>query len=197
MAGSKRSRVTAALGGVGLVVGLLSACSDSEPRSQPPTSAPTSSETTETPPSSEPSPTPTPPPLPAQAKEDNKAGAKAFVAWYLDAVVYSANTGDVALLRQFSEECSGCEDYASFFEKVYGNGGYLRGVRWTPVSWAITQGDTTTRVLVAIRAAKATFRQSAGGDIKVNEAYDDAFVFELSRRDSMWGVSGLRSGEPS
>lgn len=192
MAGSKRSRVTAALGGVGLVVGLLSACSDSEPRSQPPTSAPTSSETTETPPSSEPSPTPTPPPLPAQAKEDNKAGAKAFVAWYVNLFNYAANTGDIDAFSKYGENCASCQNYVSEISDTYAQGGAFKSVNWADEGYYVARSQDGYFVSVSIRAARYARRLTEGGKFKSSPAERFELSFQVSATPDGMRVDSLR-----
>ena len=197
MLGTWLSRLSTGVASLGVLAAALVGCSDDAPRAQPTQSA-TAASTTRAPESSAPqAPTkPAPPALPAAAKEDSKAGVKAFVGWYLQSLAYAANTGDVRQLKSASSGCAGCGDYISLYEKVYSRGGFFRNVEWTPVTWSIApQSAETNRVLVAIRAAKAKYKASADEDITVNGEYDDAFVFVVTRRMSTWAVSELHSGK--
>jgi hypothetical protein len=111
-------------------------------------------------------------------------------------MAYAANTGDVSELKAVSSNCAGCFDYISLYERVYSRGGFFRDVRWTPVTWSITtESERSSRVLVAIRAARAKYKASAKEDLRVSDEYDDAFVFELTRQMSSWAVSRLTTGQ--
>ncbi len=189
-------RLSVGVASLGCLAGVLVGCSDDPPEAQPTQSASAESPTRDSEPSATSSSAePTAPALPAAAKEDSKAGAKAFVAWYLRSLAHAANTGDVRNLKALSPGCAGCRDYISLYKNVYSRGGFFRDVKWTPVTWSITsQSPRTNRVLVAIRAAEARYKASADEDVMVNGKYDDAFVFELTRRMSQWTVSELASG---
>ena len=87
--------------------GALSGCSDDE--TEPDSGLPSKSELTESTPASPTASDPTPsdptpsgpqePPLPAAAKSPGKAGAKAFVAYYIKLLNYASWTGDTAAVR--------------------------------------------------------------------------------------------------
>ena len=194
-------RGSAVLAAMGVLAALLAGCTDDASQPEPPQASSSTSTPPQpdTPSPDQPSPTePAAPALPAAAKESTKAGAKAFVTWYLRSLAYAANTGDVSDLKAASSDCAGCVDYISLYEKVYSRGGFFRDVKWTPVTWSITtESDRRSRVLVAIRAARAEYRASAKEDLKVSDEYDDAFVFELTRQMSSWAVSALTSGQAS
>lgn len=197
MSETLRARLSAGVVAFGILAAALVGCSDDSPQAKPTQSATAESPTSEPESSATSSPTePAPPALPPAAKEDSKAGAKAFVAWYLRSLAYAANTGDVRGLQAASSGCAGCSDYISLYERIYSRGGFFRDVKWTPVTWSITsQSPRTNRVLVAIRAAEAKYKASANEDVTVNSEYDDAFVFEVTRRMSNWAVSELDSGK--
>lgn len=68
------------------------------------------------------------PRYPAEARHAGRAGATAFVAFYMAAVSYGTNTGDLALLRSLAfESCTTCTSAADAVQGIYANGGRYEG----------------------------------------------------------------------
>lgn len=84
-----------------------------------------------TPTSASSSPSPTPPALPAAAKENTRAGAKAFVRHYVDLINYAQATGSLSRLRAIeARSCESCKNGRRYLAGVYESGGKIRGGAW-------------------------------------------------------------------
>jgi uncharacterized protein DUF6318 len=183
--------------------GALSGCNDAD--SEPPDSGlPANSELTESPTSpdrahrSPTDPTPSGPPeprLPTAAKAPGKAGAKAFVAYYIRLLNYAQHTGEASRLRQYGDSCRGCKAYARLAEKTYQNGGWFRGGSWTPDprSWFVDRSGAGYFVAVTVEAAKG--RQLPRKSAEVTRFLADTYRlnFQVESAHSTWQVARLAS----
>ncbi|UMG93577.1 DUF6318 family protein [Nocardioides sp. TF02-7] len=138
----------------------LVACDD-EPEPTPEPTAPSSTAVSETSTPTEPTPTgPVEPTLPAAAEEATKAGAEAFVEYYVALINYAQKTGDVATLTDIAEPaCEGCRAGTDSIAEIYRRGGRITGgayevrrletSRATKESWTVIAhlrvGDQTVR----------------------------------------------------
>jgi hypothetical protein len=72
------------------------------------------------------------PTMPAAATAHTKAGAIAFVEFYIAAFNHAQATGDTSLLRRLAtSDCKSCNDVAAAADMVYDAGGHISGGRWT------------------------------------------------------------------
>jgi len=176
-----------------LTVGLVVSCSaEAGPRAAP-TPSVTSPATTSTEPTPDASPKPDPvePRLPAAAKANTRAGAEAFVRYYIDLLNYAANTGDTRALRAAAARCPGCSDYAALYEKTYEAGGYFRDPGWRPFSvLSRLEGDAWT-VLVQVKAPAVTYVKKAGAKPRRGERDVYALRFEVTRQHDAWSVTSF------
>jgi hypothetical protein len=128
-----------------LALSLALAACGGEPKADP---SPTPSAPVTTPVST----TPAPPVMPEEAKANTKAGAIAFVRYYIALVNHAQATGDLAGLAGVEEPpCKSCTDGRSYLSKIYDAGGHVAGGRWTArdmrarrsgSNWAVTvRGD--------------------------------------------------------
>jgi hypothetical protein len=110
--------------GAALVV-LVAGCGG-DPKADPSpstSSAPTVSPT--------PTPTPTPPVLPDAAKADTKAGAIAFVKYYVELVNSAQASGQTTALELVeSSGCASCSNVRRGLDEIYSNGGHIEGGDW-------------------------------------------------------------------
>lgn len=190
MSGSDPSRVTRVLAGVSVAAALLSACSDSDPQTQPPTSSPTSPQITA---ASTATPSePTPPALPALAKEDSKAGAKAFVGWYVDLFTYSANTGDVATFSKYGADCASCQNYVSEIADTYAQGGAFKSVDWADDGYYVAKTQDGYFVSVSIRASSYARRLDVSGHFESSPAESFDLSFQVRPTPMGMRVESLR-----
>jgi hypothetical protein len=153
-----------------------------------PTSSPTDSEPTE--------PTgPRPPQLPDAATAPGKAGAKAFVAYYIRLLNYASWTGDTQALRSRAPDCTGCGSYARLYEKTYRNGGWFKGGAWTPIesSWLILTKNPGILIDVKVDSAKGRqlLRRGAQRTRFLADVYQ--LDFHLSMTAEVWRITRLET----
>ena len=183
--------------------GALSGCSDAD--SEPPDSGlPAESELTDSP--SSPSPTeasttdstpsgPQEPRLPAAAKAPGKAGAKAFVAYYIRLLNYASWTGNTDAVRSYGQGCRGCRADAGFFEGIYEHGGRIRGGKWSPVpgSWVVLHRHPGYFLGVNIDSAKGTQLRRKNAETKRVLAERLHRDFHLVRDGDHWNVTYMEA----
>ena len=200
---SIRHGVVAAVAVAVATSGALSGCSNTD--SEPPDSGlPAKSELTDSP--TAPSPTgasptdstpsgPQEPRLPAAARAPGKAGAKAFVAYYIRLLNYASWTGDTDAVRSQGKGCRGCRADASLFESTYRNGGWFKGGKWKPVrgSWIVLPRHPGYFVGVNIDAAKGKQKTRHGSHVtrfRVDRIHRD---FHLIRSEQAWRVTYMEA----
>jgi hypothetical protein len=77
--------------------------------------------------------TPAPPVMPAEAKTDTKAGAIAFVKYYIELINHAQATGDVEPLRPVEGSgCESCQKVRRSIAQIYASGGSIKGGTWRP-----------------------------------------------------------------
>lgn len=125
----------------------LGACGEESARPQEPTTPP--SPTSSVTPSSTSSATPE---LPEAAKAGTKAGAVAFVRYYIELINHAQATGNTAALKAVeAPSCGSCLKGRRYIEDIYSSGGHIEGGAFriiqvlatpmtTPSSWLVTTG---------------------------------------------------------
>lgn len=117
----------AALAASVAALALLGACSDDDPSPGDPSSTWTPTGKPETP-TSDATAKPTEPALPEAATKATEDGARAFIAYYWDAVNYAQATGDVRRLNSLSaHSCDTCRGVAADLRAHYRSGGRIDG----------------------------------------------------------------------
>lgn len=112
--------VTALVAGV-LAVGVLGGCGGTPDAAPPPSSS--------APPSA--SATPTAPVMPDAARQNTKAGAVAFVKFYIAAFNHAQTTGDVSTLKTLgAKQCVSCNAVLRAIRRTYSAGGHSVGGDW-------------------------------------------------------------------
>lgn len=120
-----------AAGLLGLLV--LSGCGGSPPE-DPPTSAPSPSPTSTTPPAPE---------LPEEAKANTKAGAEAFVRYYVDLINRTQVSGEPQLIRDASlPTCRTCTSALDVVIDLHDRGATIDGGQWTLKSTEVSRPET-------------------------------------------------------
>src|SRR4051812_44399939 len=127
------------VGAVVLVLALAGCGAD--PKADP---SPSPSTTTASPVST----TPAPPVLPEAAKANTKAGAIAFVKYYVELINHAQATGDVGPLAAVEDPgCESCAKGRAYISRIYGGGGHVSGGSWlvsrataqrSGENWAVT-----------------------------------------------------------
>jgi hypothetical protein len=202
---SIRRCVAATIAAAVVATGALAGCSDDE--AEPADSGlPAASELTESAPAispetSDPTPSdPTPsgaqePPLPVAAKAPGKAGAKAFVAYYIKLLNYASWTGDTELLHRYGPRCAGCKAYVNLYERTYGRGGWFKRGGWTPSanSWLVLSKNPG--VLIDVKIEASAGRQLLRRGAQVTRFLTDQYQldFHLIRAADAWRVTRLET----
>ena len=76
-------------------------------------------------------PSPPAPTMPAAAAENSKAGAIAFVRYYIELINHAQATGDVEpLAAAESPECRSCASARDVVTRIYTSNGHLEGGDW-------------------------------------------------------------------
>ncbi len=169
----------------------LAGCGDDPQPKMPPPSA--SSPSTPTPSTStDPAVEPT---LPPEAEGKDEAAAEAFVRYYWDLANYVQSTGDA---QTFSEvalpSCTTCSRAASYFEKAYRKGGYLRGGAYTVTEVAVSRGAQgegvrTFVATVKLTSAPSTERATSTSSPIEHDSSKQAVVMSLLTSDSGFRVA--------
>ncbi len=109
----------------------LASCSGDPHKPPPYTPSPTPTAST--------SPTPTgpvAPTLPAAAKKHTRAGAEAYVRYYVDVLNFASLNGQpAALARVTPEDCVGCQNILKAVRRVHNSGSVVTGGVWTVKSF--------------------------------------------------------------
>lgn len=197
--GRCRRRMVASLA-IGLLLGLgLAGCDDDGGPAD--SGLPSEDEVTGSASSSPPSPaTPTPsvpepPTIPDAATKGGRAGAKAFVEFYIDSVNYARHTGDVGPLQQYSHPaCGGCGDLIKLYRAWYQRGGWLKDGERTIASFnrvvlTVPPHDMYVRISGIQKAGD--YRERRGASIKHARQERYTLLLWLLREPDGWRVSRL------
>jgi hypothetical protein len=170
---------------------LLAGCSGDEPAAEPPPlKAPTTS-----PVATESPTTPEPPVLPAAARENTKAGAVAFAHHYIDLINYATATGQSdGLLRASGAKCGACRETGRFIDRVYADGGFIRGGNWHPRSYSIVaNGRASWIVAVQIDANTQKFRPKFGAPTITRTGGNYTVALASAWRHRRWIIDRMSS----
>jgi hypothetical protein len=75
--------------------------------------------------------TPAPPVMPEAAKANTKAGAVAFVRYYVELINHAQATGEVGQLALVAAPaCKSCGSVQQTVADIYGSGGHIEGGEW-------------------------------------------------------------------
>jgi uncharacterized protein DUF6318 len=135
------------------------------------------------------------PTLPAAARAPGKAGAKAFVAYYIKLLNYAQHTGETNGLRRYGPSCHGCKVYARLAEKTYRNGGWFQGGAWTPDprTWFVDQSGSGYFVAVSVDAAAGRQLPRKGGEVTRFLANTYRLNLQVEATNQGWQVARLES----
>lgn len=186
-----RARITVAISAAvaGVVVGTACSSSEAEPQG-----VPTPEASTPTPSSAQPTSDPTTaapaeheePSIPAAAQASGRAGAEAFVRYYIDLLNYAANTGDTTALRNVATNCGGCADYAQLYETTYEAGGWFHDPGWRPFGLLSRREGNHVTVVLQVNAPAVTYLKRHGGEPKRGQAEVYSLRFEVRRSGDQW-----------
>lgn len=189
-----------------VLLSLLSACGEPEPRfaedGQTAAAAPTE-ETSASPTESASVPEEEAdevPAYPSAAQGSGRAAAVAFVRHYFAMIDYASNTGKVAPLRRLGdrERCRACAGGIAYIEDVYADGGHIEGLVQTVsvktaegfhgpggVTWLVSLDDTSS-AHVEVHASGKQKKWQEGTDAL------EVMVARLGPASSPWRVTDFR-----
>lgn len=145
-------------------------------------------------PSASPSTSPVAPVMPAAAKKRTKAGAEAFVTFYVTILNYAGTHGETAGLRDIAlPTCIKCKALADGIDDIYSRGGHINGGGWTVLKirhFGFKQGhyflDAT------IKSSPQKLVAKAGAPVKAFPGAPSRLrAFVLERQAGDWKVSEL------
>jgi len=192
-----RARITVAISAAvaGVVVGTACSSSEAEPQG-----VPTPEASTPTPSSAQPTSDPTTaapaeheePSIPAAAQAPGRAGAEAFVRYYIDLLNYAGLTGDTRTFSVAARRCSSCSALADNFKKTYGEGGYYKSKGWRINTIFSSRTSRHRYITVAeVRETPIEWRVKAGGPIHRLPEEELNLRFSVVRHDSSWRITAL------
>ena len=163
-----------------LLVSVLTGCGGDPPPAAPP--APASPTST----------TPTPvaaPTMPEEATKNTRAGAVAFVKYYVQLINHAQATGDTHGVELVSADaCRSCRAFIKNVHALYRDGGTIRGGAWLIRDSAVTHiGARDWQVTVACAFSPQTI-QYGDGHSRRAPAGKGVLFFAL-HHDSTWAVA--------
>lgn len=178
-------RLVAAL----LFLPVLVSCSDDDPDSPDagdPTTPVTSATPTETPPPTE----------PPEAGDRTKAGAKAFVEYWVATLNYAAATGETTEFAGLgTASCNSCNEIARLVDSTYEDGGYIRSHGWRVIGVpSIERAGRTMVVLADLKFAPETTVPWEGADPEFRAGAIEGATFELTWSSSGWLLDQFSQG---
>ena len=156
-------------------------------------------------PKADPSPTPTPsapvtspvsttpsaPVMPEEANADTKAGAIAFVKYYIELINHAQATGDVVALEAVEDPaCKSCQSARSGVASHYQAGGSVDGGEWRVHSASAVQNGAISGWVVDANVAygRQIVHFGSGKPDKVNEAGRMILSIQVERSNDQWQV---------
>lgn len=140
---------------------------------------------------------PRPPVMPALAKEQSKAGAKAFVRYAVDALNYGYLQGNAdAFATVSSKNCPVCSALQANVKRIDRRGGMQVGGEWSTTSIDEVPSGTPARpiFIAAVRIADGWTTPSANATRERIRPAETFFEFHLRWTKSGWQLTDLRQG---
>lgn len=153
---------------------------------------PTTSEPTRSTPPTEPA----PPVMPALAREQSKAGAKAFVRYYIKVLNYSWAALQSRSLKDTSADgCDVCGLISRRVDAIKSRGGYQIGGEWSPKRIYRLPGQSTAKpkFLVTIDIAAGKWKPGRGADERTIDPSQVTNEINLLWTHRGWGTVDLRA----
>jgi hypothetical protein len=173
----------AALGAVALLLALAGCGGD-------PKADPSPSPTPSSPATSPVSTTPSTPVLPEEAKADTKAGAIAFVKYYVELINHAQATGDVSPLRSVEgTRCESCRKVRGSITQIYANGGSIEGGTWRPhLNVALRNNDGSWLVSGYLRFDPERVQKSSASAVETSEGGSASADMTVQHVAGSWKV---------
>jgi hypothetical protein len=161
---------------------LLAGCGGDPKADPPPSTSPTPSVSS----------TPSPPALPEAAKANTKAGAIAFVAYFVSVFNHAQMTGETGELSVLSSDnCRDCQAAIRGLNRIYGAGGHIDGGSLTPgpATAELNRVEHQWLVLVRIDSGPQSVTESAGTATTDLPGGRRTMQFTVTRSASGWEVT--------
>jgi hypothetical protein len=142
----------------------------------------------------------TPNELPAEAVEDSKAGAEAFVRHYLEALSDGYNHKTVTDIRTHAlQACVTCHDWASSYADTIKRGGKIVSgdATWQVGDVLVSgcQAGAKAEVGALVTIGKHTFTASATAKPVTRPEVKFLFKFVVVRQDDSWAVKEMSESQ--
>jgi hypothetical protein len=122
-----------------------------------------------------------------------KAGANAFVEYYIDLVNYARKTGHSEPLLAHAGGCQGCSNFADLYQRTYAAHGYFRGAGWSIRTTIPLDNGRAYQVLAVIDVAPGRYRESSSAEVEEMSAKELQFRFVVSRDSEGWLINEMES----
>jgi hypothetical protein len=138
--------------------------------------------------------------MPDAAKANTKAGAIAFVRYYVELQNYASTSGETDALRALAAtDCASCRAITDLIDRVYGAGGHIDGTGWeflTASAADIAAGPTDLQYIdVAFRIhSQAIFVSPGASPSTYKGSPRRLMTFGLSRPGAAWHVARIVGG---
>ena len=135
-------------------------------------------------------PSPTAPTMPAAAAENSKAGAIAFVRYYIELINHAQATGDVeALAKVEGSNCESCANVRTSIGKIYGAGGSITGGTWHPhLNIGLRNSDGSWLVSGYIAFDREQVKRSRDAAVEVAEGGSATTHVTVTHANGDWKV---------
>lgn len=192
------ARITGALSATVLAAAASTSCSaDAGSQGAPTFTATITASTATPPPTTDATPEPpsaTPPveepSMPPAARAPGRAGAEAFVRYYIDLVNYSGLTGDIGEMELAASGCVSCKSLAEAFETTYERGGAYRTEGWRIQSqFTLRQPDGEWASLLKVNQAPMVWVKAAAAEPQRFEAKQLNLRVALKRQEDEWKIA--------
>ncbi|MGH3489914.1 MAG: DUF6318 family protein [Actinopolymorphaceae bacterium] len=127
----------------------------------------------------------------AEVAADDEAAAKKFVQRFLSAHDKAMTDGDFSAVTAMSaDECGNCQMSATFYSKLYEDGGKVEGGTFTDPKYQVTGKDDGSVVVEVTSTVSAYEIVSADGSTKEFPAKDNDSTFTLTKSaDGSWHIA--------
>ncbi len=130
--------------------------------------------------------------MPPAARAPGRAGAEAFVRYYIDLLNYSGATGDTSTFSAASQRCESCNKLAGNFRRTYRDGGYYRTKGWRVNTVFASEVNRDHYTAVAeVKETPIEWQVVAGGPIRTLPEDKVNLRFSVLRASSRWLITEL------
>jgi len=136
--------------------------------------------------------TPAPPALPEAARANTKAGAIAFVKYYIGLFNRAQTSGHPEEMASFSAHaCDECNDVVAALAKIYGSGGHIDGgdLRAHAATADYNGAEDVWLVLIQIESGPQSVTTAAGATATSLPGGRRSMRFSVKRSGDAWKVA--------